>query len=84
MLTNSISICYTKVVLNNKQVKGGIAVVVIENMYNVPDNCLICPLSYYDEYLVHEEVCPLLNNSSVEDYCINRSKPSSCPLKEVK
>ena len=58
--------------------------VVIENMDNVPDSCLTCPLSYYDEYLAYEAVCPLLNNLCVEDYCVNRSKPSSCPLKEVK
>ena len=58
--------------------------IVIENMDNVPDNCLTCPLLYYDEYLAYEAVCPLLNNLSVEDYCVNKSKPSSCPLKEVK
>ena len=58
--------------------------VIIENMDNVPDNCLTCPLLYYDEYLAYEAVCPLLNNLCVGDYCVNRSKPSSCPLKEVK
>ena len=58
--------------------------VIIENMDNVPDSCLTCPLSYYDEYLAYEDVCPLLNNLSVGNYCINRSKPSRCPLKEVK
>ena len=58
--------------------------VVIENMDNVPDSCLTCPLSYYDEYLAYGEVCPLLNGLCVEDYCVNRSKPSNCPLKEVK
>lgn len=58
--------------------------VVIENMDKVPDSCLTCPLSYYDEYLVYGEVCQLLDNLYVEDHCYNKTKPSICPLKEVK
>ena len=65
--------------------------IIIENMDDVPDSCLTCPFPLYEEYftvygeyVTREKVCPLLDNLCVEDYCDNETKPSNCPLKEVK